>query len=159
MNTIMQNIYPIFEHYQGLRKDLVAEFTDADLAFRPSQHNESLGQLCREIGEIQVSYIRSLQTFSQNFDYRNETPGLEDSVEMLTAWFVELDQELKEVVAAIPEEDVQNRKVDRGNGFQIAPQYQLMVFQEALLIFYGKVSVYLKAMQKEIPGRWNEWIG
>jgi IS605 OrfB family transposase len=32
-------------------------------------------------------------------------------------------------------------------------------YKEALLIFYGKVSMYLKAIGKILPEQWQEWIG
>jgi hypothetical protein len=32
------------------------------------------------------------------------------------------------------------------------------VFKEALLIFYGKSRVYLKALGKEMPKQWRSWI-
>jgi hypothetical protein len=38
------------------------------------------------------------------------------------------------------------------------PTFQLEVYKEALLIFYGKASVYLKAMGKPRPQQWQEWI-
>lgn len=38
------------------------------------------------------------------------------------------------------------------------PTFQLEVYKEALLIFYGKASVYLKAMGKPRPPQWRERI-
>jgi hypothetical protein len=35
----------------------------------------------------------------------------------------------------------------------------LEIYKEALLIFYGKTSVYLKATGKELPEQWLAWIG
>jgi hypothetical protein len=32
-------------------------------------------------------------------------------------------------------------------------------YHEALLIFYAKVHVYLKALGKRVPGPWQWWIG
>jgi hypothetical protein len=36
---------------------------------------------------------------------------------------------------------------------------QFYCYREALLIFYAKVHVYLKAMGKSVPGEWQWWIG
>jgi hypothetical protein len=36
--------------------------------------------------------------------------------------------------------------IDRGGDFKLSPQGQLDAYKEALLIFYGKVDVYLKAL-------------
>jgi len=43
--------------------------------------------------------------------------------------------------------------------FSPLPKQQLDIYREALLIFYGKVSVYLKSMGRARPPEWREWIG
>ena len=106
----------------------------------------------------QRAYIDSFHTFKQDFSYRNEEPGLEGSTERLKAWFQELDAELKSAVEALSEDDIANRVIDRGGDFQLRPRVQLEVYKEALLIFYGKVDVYLKAMGRARPEQWREWI-
>jgi len=159
MNSMMREYYPTFEMYQALRDQLMEILTDEDLLFRPGDRNEPLGELCREIGETERSYIQSFKTFTQDFSYRNEEPELARSVGMLVAWFRELDQELKSTIEALSEKDLQNRVVDRGGGFILPIHIQLDVYKEALLIFCGKVSVYLKALGKSRPEQWQEWIG
>jgi hypothetical protein len=69
------------------------------------------------------------------------------------------DEELKTAVAALTPDDIQNRTVYRGENFQVSSLINLTIYNEALLIFYGKISVYLKAMSKSIPQQWQEWIG
>ena len=159
MNSIRQNYYPIFQMYQALREQLLDILTDDDLGYRAGGANPTLGFLCREIGEVEYAYIQSFKTFKQDFSYRNETPGLESSRQQLAGWFKALDQELKETVEGLSEEDIKNRVIDRGGDFTLPPHIQLDVYKEALLIFYGKVSVYLKAMGKTLPKQWQEWIG
>jgi hypothetical protein len=39
------------------------------------------------------------------------------------------------------------------------PTEQLDVYRGALLIFYGKVGVYLKAIGVTLPPQWQAWIG
>jgi len=158
MNSIMTGYYPVFELYQSLRNQLMALLEDDDLAFRPGDNNPTLGALCREMGEVQYAYIQSFKTFKIDFSYRYDEPGLQDSVQRLTAWFEQLDQELKEVVSGLSEEDVSNRIIDRGGDFVLSPRIQLDVYKEALLIFYGKTSVYLKMMAKPLPEQWQQWI-
>ena len=158
MNSIMEGYYPIFEQYQSLRNQLMALLSDENLGYSPGGDNKTLGELCKEIGETQYAYVQSFKEFKQDFSYRNEESGLAGSLEMLSAWFEGMDGELKAVIEGLSEEDIQNRMIDRGGDFKLPVQIQLEVYKEALLIFYGKTSVYLKAMEKELPKQWREWI-
>jgi len=133
--------------------------TDDDLQYQPGGTNPSLGTLCREIGETQHSYIQSFKTFTLDFDYRNATPELSEHVAALASWFADLDRELQTVIEGLSEDDIKHRTIDRGGHFRLRPAIQLEVYKEALLIFYGKVSVYLRAMGKTLPRQWEEWIG
>jgi hypothetical protein len=55
------------------------------------------------------------------------------------------------------------RRIIRGDFdeeyFSPLPKIQLDVYREALLICYGKVSVYLRAIDRPLPGQWLDWIG
>lgn len=158
MNLIITEQYPMFEHYQAIRNQLMALLSDDDLSFSPSSGNQSLGELCREIGEVEYSYIQSFKTFTHDFDYRNEDAGLASSVEKLTRWFAQLDGELKEAVSNLTDADLE-KPINRGPAFEVKPFVQLDIYKEALLIFYGKASVYLHAMGKSLPKQMEEWIG
>ena len=158
MNSLIENYYPTFELYQSLRAQLMETVTDEDLLFNLGGENVTLGALCRQIGETEHSYIRSFQTFTQDFDYRNDQPGLSESVERLEAWYDVLDNELKGVISALSEGDLMTREIDRGGGFVVPIAVQLEIYKEALLIFYGKVDIYLKAMGKTRPKQWAAWI-
>lgn len=158
MNSIITDAYSLFELYQALRNQLMEILTDEDLSFRPGGDNPSLGELCRQIGEIEQSYINSFKTFEQDFSYRNQEPGLQNSIGQLTIWFEALDKELKKVIEGLTEEMIQNQTIDRGGGFTVSPRMQLEIYKEALLIFYGKTIVYLKTMEKPLPKQWQDWI-
>lgn len=158
MNSIMAQYWPHFALYQALRPQLMAILSDEDLRFTPGGNNPTLGTLCKEIGETEQSYINSFKSFQCDFTYRNPDASLEQRVAGLVVWYAQLDQELKTVVEGLSEEDVQNRLVDRGPNFRIPPQIQLTIYQEALLIFCGKASVYAKALGKELPQQWRDWI-
>jgi hypothetical protein len=93
-----------------------------------------------------------------NFAYGTSDPALEKSVAALTAWYGTLDRELKQAVESLSEEDIQERQVDRGGDFKLRSAIQLTIYNEALLIFYGKASVYLKGMGKALPEQWQAWI-
>ena len=165
MNSIVREYLAatFFGEYQALRNQLMEILTDDDLGYRAGAAGASLGALCREIGEIEHSYIESLKTFKQDFGYRNPDPRLESSVAALSTWYSELDRELMAAVEGLSEDDIANRKIVRSDfdidDFAPLPKIQLDVYREALLIFYGKVSVYLQAMGKTLPRQWQEWIG
>ncbi len=159
MNSIMTGYFPTFQLYQAMREQLLETLTDGDLGYTPGGANPPLGALCREIGEVERAYIDSFKTFVLYFSYRNSTPGLENSVARLAAWYAELDAELKATIEGLSEEDITGRLIDRGGEFKLPPQIQLNVYQEALLIFYGKTVVYLKAMGKPLPQQMQEWLG
>jgi hypothetical protein len=137
----------------------MAILDDDDLGFQLAGDNPTLGALCLKMGEVQQAYIQSFKTFTQDFSYRFEEPEIQDSVEKLSGWFKVLDAELRATIEALPEDDIQNRLINRGGDFKIPPRIQLEIYKEALLIFYGKVSVYLKALGKTIPEQWVSWIG
>jgi hypothetical protein len=157
MNSLMEEHGPILEQTLALRHQLMEMLTDEDLGYSPGGDNPTLGALCREMGEVQQSYVTSFRTFEQEFRHR-EQPELEGSVERLTVWFQTLDRELKETLESLSEEDLQNRLIDRGGGFVIPPTIQYHIYREALLIFYGKASVYLKGLGKALPEQWQAWI-
>ncbi len=161
MNSLVRVHMPatFFSEYQVLRDELLEILTDDDLGIRVGGTSASLGALCREIGEIEHSYVESFRTFRQDFRYRNRDPRLETSVGALASWYVELDRELTAAVAALSEDDIANRRIVRGSDFSPLPNIQLDIYREALLIFYGKVSVYVRAMGRALPRHWQRWIG
>jgi hypothetical protein len=158
MNSILREQGQILDLTQALRNQLMDILTDQDLAYSPGGENLTLGALCREMGEVQQAYISSFQTFEQDFGYRVDDPDLECSVERLRVWFQTLDRELRAALEALSEEEIQNRLIDRGGGFIVPPVAQFHIYREALLIFYGKASVYLKALGKTRPEQWLSWI-
>jgi len=152
-----------FAEYQVLRNELVGVLSDDDLAFRPGGAAFTLGELCREIGEIEHSYVDALRTFRQDFGWRNPDPEVERTVAALSTWFADLDRSLLAAIEALTDEDVTNRTISRDDvdveGFSPLPAQELDIYREALLIFYAKVSIYLRAMGRDLPGRWTVWIG
>ncbi|HEX8036784.1 MAG TPA: hypothetical protein VF510_23200 [Ktedonobacterales bacterium] len=160
MNSIIKDYYPLFQNYQALRGQLMEILTDGDLAYRVAgDATPSLGGLCREIGDTEYSYIQSFKTFTQDFSYHNPDPQLERSVAALTSWYADLDRDLRAAIEAISEEDCAKRTIDRGGGFTVLPPVQIAIYNEALLIFYGKASIYLKGLRKPLPQQWQDWIG
>jgi len=157
MNSYMQEKWPWIEGTHAMRTQFLDTLSDADLAFSPGGQNMTLGALCREMGETEHSYMQSLKTFKQDWSYRNTEAGLESSVARLQAWFQTLDEEMKATVSALSDEDLK-KTVDRG-GYAMPVDMQLDVYLQALLIFFGKATIYLKAMNKALPQQVQEYIG
>lgn len=157
MNRYMQEKWPWIEGTHAMRSQMLDTLSDADLPFSPGGQNMKLGALCRQMGEIEHSYVQSLKTFKQDWSYRNMEVDSESSVARLKAWFQTLDDELKITVSAFSDEDLM-KSVDR-SGFTMPVELQLDVYLQALLIFFGKATIYLKAMNKPLPPQIQEYIG
>jgi uncharacterized damage-inducible protein DinB len=157
MNRLMNEKWPWIEAAHGMRSQLLDILSDADLAFYPGGQNMTVGALCREMGETEHSYIQSLKTFQQTWSYRNTEADLVSSIARLKAWFQTLDDEMKAAIVAFTDEDV-NKTVDRG-GNAVPVEFQLDVYLQAVLIFLGKATIHLKAMNKPLPQSFQEYIG
>ena len=153
----MQEQREVLHATQELRRQLIEVLSDADLDFRPAPGCLTLGELCREIGEVQQAYVDSFRTFRLDLSYRHQAP-VSRGVATLAAWYARLDAELQGVLESLEEADLA-RTVDRGAGFTPPVQVQFHIYREALLIFYAKAHVYLKALGKRVTGPWQWWIG
>lgn len=157
MNRYMQEKWSWIEGTQGMLYQLLDILSDADLSFNPGGQNMTLGALLREMGETEYSYIQSLKTLKQDWSYRSAETGLESSVSRLRAWYQTLDEEMKATVSNLSDEDL-TKMVDRG-GFSMPVDWQLDVYLQAMLIFFGKATIYLKAMNRPLPQPMQDYIG
>jgi len=156
MNTFVQQHGGIYQRTQIMREQLMDMLTDRDLAFTPGGSNPTLGELCREMADIEASYIGSIKLLKQDWSYRNPQQGLTQSTGQLKSLYSKLDSQLKVTMEGLSDEDL-TQTIDRG--FPVTVGTQLHIYREALLIFYSKVAVYLKAMGKPMPQQWQDWIG
>ena len=157
MNCMMNEKWPWIETAHGMRSQLLDILSDAELAFTPGGQNMTVGALCRQMGETEYSYIQSLKTLKQEWSYRHTEAGVVSSVTRIKAWFQTLDDEMKAAMAAFSDEDMK-KTVDRG-GEAVTVEFQLDVYLQAVLIFLGKATIYLKAMNKPLPQSFQEYIG
>lgn len=155
-NRMMNEMWPWIEAAHGMRSQMLDILNDADLAFHPGGQNMTLGALCRQMGETEHSYIQSLKTLKQEWSYRNTEEDLVSSVARLKAWFQTLDDEMQAAIAALSDEDMK-KPVDRG-GFAATVEFQIDVYLQAVLIFLGKATIYLKAMNKPLPQSFQDYI-
>ena len=158
MNAQIQQFWELNRMYTPLRDQLMDELSDDDLSFSPGGGNPTLGELCRELGETEYAYVQSFKTYKADFSYRSNDDSYLNSVSRLQAWYAQLDEALEAVLETVSDEDVATKQIER-DGFSIPIHISLDVFREALLIFYGKVSVYAKAMDKPLTQQWKDWIG
>ncbi|MFI5273642.1 MAG: DinB family protein [Ktedonobacterales bacterium] len=157
MNRYMQEKWSWIGGTHDIRIELLGDLSDADLRFTPGGTNMTLGALFRESGDVEHAYIQSLKTLSQNWSYSNTDPGIEQSVAQLTSWLQTLDSEINAIVAAFSDDDL-HKTIDRG-GFAVPVDMQLDIYLQALLIFIGKVTIYLRAMNRPLPQNVQEFIG
>jgi hypothetical protein len=157
MNQFMQENWSQFEASHGMRNEALDTLTDADLAFNPGGANMSFGALWREMGEIEYAYVQSIKTFTQDFAYHNDETGLDGSVARLKAWLESLDAEMKAAIEALSDEDWK-KPIQRESGYETPVDLQMEFYLQAVFIFFGKLSVYLKAMNKPLTQAMKDWI-
>lgn len=158
MNRYFQEKWPWIEGSHLMRTQLLETLSDADLAFTPGGAAMRLGTLCRELGEIEHSYVQSLKTLRQDWSYRNRDAGLASSVARLKAWFRTLDDEMQAIVSGLSDDDL-GKSVDRGNGSSMPVDWQLDAYLQAVLIFFGKATIYLRVMNRPLPEQMLAYIG
>ncbi len=80
-------------------------------------------------------------------------------VERLTRRFAELDAALEAVLESISDEAFRDTRIDHGGGYILPMRGIFHTWVEALVIVYGKLDVYLRAMGRSRSEQWVDWIG
>lgn len=158
-NRLMQGTWGWVEPTHGMRDEVISQLSDADLKFSPGGSNMTLGALIREFGETEHAYVESFKTLKQDFDFRHPDPAMATSVERLKAWFKTLDADLKAAVEAFTDADLDSKTIARGSGWEAPISMQLEIYVQALLIFLGKASVFMRALNKPLSKDYTDWIG
>jgi uncharacterized damage-inducible protein DinB len=156
MNRLMEQYIPLLGHYQKLKHQMLEVLTDGDLA-HTFKGSPSLGELCKQIGETEHSYINSFKTYKLNFDYKNLNQDMAKNTSALSGWYSRMDDDLKAILEGFSDEDLDNIRVDR-HGWPVPIQQNLDIYKEALLIFGGKAWVHLLALGKALPEQWADWL-
>ena len=157
MTGLMAEKWPWIEAAHGMRAQLLGLLGAAEVAYTPGGQNMTLGALCREMGETEYAYIQSLTTFRQDWSYRQTDPEMERRVDQLAAWFATLDDQMQAALATLADADG-TKTIDRG-GFPATVDFQLDCYLQAVLIFLGKATIYLKAMNIALPRSFQDYIG
>ena len=156
MNSLMTEHGELLRDTQSFRPLLLSMLGDDDLRFAISG-NVTLGELCREMGETQVGYIGSFARFEHEWGYHHDDPAVTTSLAALEGWYAELDAQLGAALEALTEEQIAERRL-RGGGWA-SIEKELSLYREALLMFYAKAGVYLRALGKPLPEIWLDWMG
>lgn len=157
MSGIAPYEFDLLHQTQAIRAELMNVVSDADLGYKLPGDNPTLGALCREMGQVEQSYSDSFRTLKQSFDYPAVDGALETSVAKLKDWYAALDADLDAVLMTYADKDIQSLTVDQGWPMPFGAQFH--TYREALLIFYGKASCYLRALGKPLPQQMSGWIG
>jgi uncharacterized damage-inducible protein DinB len=157
MKRFIQERWPWLEEVRDMRSQFLDMLSNADLAFSPGGQNIPLGALVRKMGDLEYSYIQSLKTGVRDLSYHNTEAGLESDLTRLKAWFQALDDEMLDTISAFSKEEL-TKRVDRG-GFPSTVEREVDHYGEALLIFFGKASIYLKAMNTPVTESIEHTIG
>ena len=154
----LADINRFIEGCHMMRNGTLEHLSDADLQSSPGGDNLTLGELFKQLGEHQHSYVQSLITLKQDWSYRNDEPGLATSLAQLKRWFEQLDRQMQDILNQFDQSDLQ-KLVDRTNGSIRPIISQLDIYIQTMLIFLGKVVIYFRAMQKPLPPSIAEYIG
>jgi uncharacterized Fe-S cluster-containing radical SAM superfamily enzyme len=158
MNRYMENKWSWIEGTHAMRAQLLEAVNNTDLSFNPGGNALPLGDLFREIGEIEHAYVVSLQTLKQDFGYRYDDATIAQDTVRLAAWYKSLDEAMHKTVSAFSDAEL-DKMIERAEGFSLPVETQLDVYLQALLIFVAKVSIYLRIMSKPLPEGFEGMIG
>jgi len=156
MNTLFDE--EIRGHH-SMRDHLLTLVSDTDLSHPMPGHNPPLGELLIEMGRLQGVYTHSFDTLTLDWTQRQLPAPEPVTVANLRSWFDTHDDAMKAALDRFSGDELSDPRIDRGDGFIASPFVQHQVYREAVYIYYGKLSVYLKALERDAGPEWAAWIG
>jgi hypothetical protein len=145
--------------HHSMRDHLLTLVSDDDLAYKLPGNNPTLGRLLVEMGDIQGVYTNSFDTLTLDWAHRHLAPPDPITVAGLRTWFEAHDDAMNRALSRFSDEELRQDRIDRGGGFVASPFVQHQIYREAVYIFYGKLSVYLKALERDAGPEWAAWVG
>jgi hypothetical protein len=145
--------------HHSMRDHVLTLVTDHDLSYRLPGANPTLGGLLVEMGHLQGVYTHSFETYEVDWTHRRLPDPDPLTVAGLRAWFAAHDAVMKAALDRFTDEELGIDRIDRGDGFIASPFVQHQVYREAVYISYGKLSVYLKALERDAGATWAAWVG
>jgi hypothetical protein len=160
MGETMNNLFEEeIRGHHSMRDHVLTVVSDADLAYKLPGQNPTLGELLVELGDIEGIYSHSFETLTLDWAHRQLPPPAPITIASLQDWFAAQDAAMSTALSRFTEEDLHVDRIDRGHGFIASPHVQHMIYREAVYIFYGKLSVYLKALERDAGEEWAAWVG
>ena len=145
--------------HHSMRDHLLTLVSDADLATKLPGQNPTLGELLVEMGAVQGVYTHSFETGTLDWTHRQLPPPAPITTASLRSWFDAHDEAMAAALGQYTNEELHVDRIDRGHGFIASPFVQNQIYREAVYIFYGKLSVYLKALERDAGEEWAAWVG
>ena len=145
--------------HHSMRDHLLTLVSDAELYYKLPGRNPTLGELLIELGDIQGVYTHSFETLTLDWAHRELPTPAAITIASLQAWFAAQDDAMKRALDRLSVDELRIDRIDRGNGFIASPFVQYEIYREAVYIFYGKMSVYLKALERDAGPEWAAWVG
>ena len=156
MNTVFDE--EILGHH-GMRDLLLTVFSDADLSYTLPGDNPSLGAVLVEMGHVEGVYTSSWQTGVLDWSARPLPDPPSMTIAALRTWFADQDSAMKRMLDAFSDEELHTPAIRRADDFVVSPFVQHEIYREAVYIFYGKLSVYLRALERDAGPQWAAWVG
>lgn len=122
MKAQLERQHQVLDLYRKLRDDLLGTLSNDDLRLTPGGDASPLGTLFAGLGTIQQAYVDSFRPFTFDVTVKGSGPDrVEESINNLRTWYTQLDDDFAFALETIPDDDVDNRPVDRGGNIACPP--------------------------------------
>jgi hypothetical protein len=145
--------------HHSMRDHLLTLVSDADLAYKLPGQNPTLGEVLIELGDGQGVYTHSFETLTLDWEHRRIPAPSPITIAGLRGWFDAQDDAMQTALSRFSDDELRIDRIDRGHGFIASPFVQHQIYREAVYIFYGRLSVYLRALERDAGDEWAAWVG
>ena len=155
MNEIERDHFRVLDETHDVRNEGVGALVNEHLALKLPGDNPALGGLIGELYAMELAYSESFSTFETDF---SGIGGVifEDASDM-SERFGRADEELKANISSLSDAQI-HAQVDRG-GWSLPVIVNFHIYREGVLIYLGKIDVYLRAFGLARGDKWSGWIG
>lgn len=159
MNQIEKDFFQLLDMGMDVLASVLTKISADDLELKPAGTELSMGELCRQMCDTAHAYTESFLSKDMDFELRApERDGPSTGAEFAT-YLRQLETRMKEVIRSFSDDDLATVKIDREERWMVPPVLQFHIYREALLIFFGKLDVYVRMLNVERPVLWVRWVG